>query len=398
MTFFKEIKQLFGKDNMPATITAFAIFLSFSPFFTWQFPISIGGIAVLIILVSNVRNLRFCTNIWFILFSLLYVILAIRGNYSFVGIILLLLLCTIFYIDERQLQRIYTSFLFLFSILCSISFLFYLCAVIIELPIPSNQIEPLYETKTEVGISYYSYPFLVVSDSAIKLLRYRFCAYFDEPGVIGTIAGSCLLINRYDFKKWYNIGLFIFGLFSLSLFFFFITFVFFLFFANKKVKFVLLLFFGILLIFLWDNEIVSSMLLDRLSFEEGIGSMNNREHISDYWWNNYVHSDSFLWGLGGGTSIIVNEGGSSYKNIIIDYGVIFFILYVVIYFFMAKSKIANFKQILRCFLVFASVLFQRPYIDACGYVFLMFIPIIIIANQSKRYEINSGYSPCYIKQ
>ena len=398
MTFLKDIKQLFDKDNIQALITAFAIFMSFSPFFTWQFPISIGGIAVLTVFIVNIRNLRFQTNIWFVLFSLLYVVLAFRGNYSFAGFVLLILLCTIFYIDERRLQRIYISFLFLFSILCSISFLIYLCAVIIELPIPSHQIDPLYETKTEGGISYYSYPFLVVSESALSLLRYRFCAYFDEPGVIGTIAGSCLLINRYDFKKWYNVGLFIFGLFSLSLYFFFITFVFFLVFANKKVKFLLLIFFCILLFFLWDNDIVSTMLLDRLSFEEGIGSINNREHMSDAWWNNFVHSDSFLWGMGGGTALIVNEGGSSYKEIIIDHGVIFFISYVMIYCFMAKSKIINFMQTLRCFMVFASVLFQRPYIDAFGYVFLIFIPIIIIANQSKNYEINSGYSPCNIQR
>lgn len=388
----EDIKYLFVKDNIVATFSAIAIFISFSPYFTWHFPISVAGLATLTLFLLNIRNCKRRTNPWIYLFTGLYIILAIRGNYSLFGFILLLLLCIFFYLDDNYCQKLYKSFIIIFSVLCSVSFTVYFCAVILELPVPSTPIDPLYDTKTEAGISYYSYPFLVVSESVIKLLRYRFCGYFDEPGVIGTIVGSCLLINRFDFKKWYNVLLFIFGLFTMSLYFYFMVLFYYLLVARTKAKILIFLSLGILFFLLRDNEIVSTLILDRLSFDEGLSSINNRDHMSTTWWNNFVQSDVFWVGLGSGTSNIVNDGGSSYKDIIIDHGFIFFILYIVIYFLMAKSMIKNMKQTLFCFIIFFSVLFQRPYIDACGYVFLMFIPIVIIANQIKKNEKKYSHS------
>lgn len=43
---------------------------------------------------------------------------------------------------------------------------------------------------------------------------------YDEPGVVGTIAGAILMTRQFNFKKWINIPIFIAGILSFSLFFY----------------------------------------------------------------------------------------------------------------------------------------------------------------------------------
>lgn len=398
IAILKDTKALFSSRNWTITLSSLAIFMSFSPFFTWGMPISIGGIAILTIFLLNLQRLRISSSIWVILFALLYVILACRGNYSLAGFVLLLLLCVFLFIDEKILNHIYNSFVTIFSFLCLISFVAYFLVVILELPLSPTPIDPLNGGKTNIGIYYFQYPFLVVSEStALPILRYRFCGFFDEPGVIGTIAGACLLINNFNLKKWYNFVLFIIGMFSMSLYFFIIVFLFAVFASNTKYRLLLLFIFGVLLFFLWNNEIVSTLVINRfLGSDGGISFNNNREHFSEQWWNHFVKSDSFLMGLGSGTSMVVNEGGSSYKNIIIDYGVIYFMSYVIIYWLMAKAKIKNLNHTIRCFIVFFSILFQRPYIDTCGFFFLMYAPIIVISSQLEKYGKKNSNPACNV--
>lgn len=65
---------------------------------------------------------------------------------------------------------------------------------------------------------YIQYPFLVVSQVS-DFVYFRFCAYYDEPGVVGSIASLLLIGNRFNLRLWENWPILIAGLFSFSLFF-----------------------------------------------------------------------------------------------------------------------------------------------------------------------------------
>ena len=53
--------------------------------------------------------------------------------------------------------------------------------------------------------------------------NFRFYSVFDEPGALGTLAAFILYVNKYDFKKWYNIAILVCCIPTYSLAFYVLT-------------------------------------------------------------------------------------------------------------------------------------------------------------------------------
>lgn len=363
---------------------SFALFIGFTPYFTWNLSISALGlssmtIAFLAILKFKKNNLLF---LGFGLLTVLYVLMAVRGNYSIGGAIVLLLIVPIFYMDPCLICKIYKVFVIMFSVLLLISFIIYILVVLLDIPIPGSDIEPLNQLKTY--IVYTKYPFLVVADS-YNFLKFRFAGYFDEPGVVGTISAVCLLTNKFNMKKWYNIILLICGLFSMSLFFIGVSFFYFFMVASPKAKIIVVIIASVLVCSLWDNEVVSMTLFNRF-FDEGgtLSLQSNRTHLSESWYNKFSCSYDYWIGLGQGAHFIYDEGGSSYKDIIIDYGAIFLFLYVLGFVIaMFKYGKSNNNKLIYVF-VLISVIYQRPFIENVSYVFLLLSPLFVLSNVTEK--------------
>lgn len=74
-----------------------------------------------------------------------------------------------------------------------------------------------------------------------------------------------------------------------------------------------------------DNEVINRYIISRMEYENGNFSGNNRTHGGmDAWYKTYFeNSDDYYFGLGAGASQIYNPGGASYKDIIINCGIVF---------------------------------------------------------------------------
>lgn len=82
---------------------------------------------------------------------------------------------------------------------------------------------------------YMAYAFFVMPSKTFDILP-RFFGMYDEPGVVGTIAGAILMTRQFNFKKWINIPIFIAGILSFSLFFYVIFAIYVILFAKYDIR------------------------------------------------------------------------------------------------------------------------------------------------------------------
>jgi hypothetical protein len=243
----------------------------------------------------------------------------------------------------------------------------------------------------------------------IDMLLKRFCAYYDEPGVVGTISGILFLCNGFNFKKICNIPIFIGGILSFSLAFYLVLIIYGIFFLPLKYKLFFTSVFIILLFVFNQNQVVqlvNNYIFSRMQIKNGEWVGDNRTISSfDNWYNNFKKTDDFYWGIGREKSLIVNLGGASYKDLIVSYGVVFFIIYCLAFFFMAYGRFGLRKELYIFLFLFLAIIYQRPFITNYFYVFLLYIPIIslpekrVVNSTIKRYiDVQYSANPSKIIQ
>lgn len=284
-----------------------------------------------------------------------------------------ILFCPIlFLIEKKYIHSVCEKYCIFFAISIIPSLLVYFLVVWGDCSLPYEIIEPLNELKNN---SYFRYPFCIIPDTTFRM---RFCGYYDEPGVVGTIAGILLIINEWNLKKIRNIPLVIAGIFSFSLFFYILSILYFLFLSSsKKGKLFFLITIIIASFLLYDNREINQLIFSRMEVtDNGLSGDNRTTDSFDYWYKGYfVHSDYFLLGFGKGKSVLLDPEGCSYKHLIVDYGIVFTILFyiLVILFYYYYCGIS--RRLLICIYIFVSVMFQRPTITNVLYLFLLIAPV-----------------------
>ena len=301
--------------------------------------------------------------------------MAVYSELSIMGLIALLMICPIFLTSKRFLNDVYGKFVTLYSALIFISLIVFLLVAFLDIRLPYYQIEPLNEEKEK--ITYYAYPFLVYVENG-GFLNFRFHGIFDEPGVVGTISGAVMLIENFNLKRTRNIPIFLSGVFSLSLFFFLISSIFVLLKSKLSVKMAASFLIILLYVLLSQNEVLDSLLFSRFELSDSGGfAGDTRDHMSESWYKNFCNSPSFYFGLGGGSHAVYNYGGASYKDLIIDYGIVFMVLYALSFFWAALSLLKKRMDVVLYLVIIGSVIYQRPFINNIGYVFLIFVPLYV---------------------
>lgn len=82
----------------------------------------------------------------------------------------------------------------------------------------------------------------------------------------------------------------------------------------------------------------------------------------------------------------INEGGASYRNMIMKIGLLGTISYLFFFFLYAKNVINSRKDRLIFLFIIIITIFQRPYFMEIGYLFFFFS----LANLNDSSEINLG--------
>ena len=384
--FFSMKKNNFFYD-LSIYLVAFILFLTIPPYFVW----SISGkfqlfLVVLAIFISFVINRRISSkNIQFVIvLSVLYLFFALKDGKNIFGLIATILVCWIFAFKTSFSEEVFNKFCNIYAILMIPSILVYIAVVLLGVSLPYEILDPPNALK---DYSYFQYPCLVLSDK-LSVNSFRFCSYFDEPGVVGTISGILLLINGINFKKWQTWPIILSGVFSLSLAFYLLLIGNIILFQPLRVKLLLSFVFILIFICFTQNEIVQEVLFERFAFENGkMAGINRTTSSMDFFMHSFWSSDKVVFGYGNNyAQEFVNVGGASYKDLLINYGIFGFGLFALSSLFFAFKYCGFSKRFILFCCVWGSIIYQRPFIFNTIYFYLMYITLFISHKQIKLHS------------
>lgn len=331
------------------------------------------GISALILSGVKAEKKSLISCLLFLAFYLYASLFAL--NINWLGQLFTLFLFCIFLLKKKDVRRVYTLYQDFFVYTITTSLIVYFLVVWGGYDLPHTIIEPLNKLKE---YNYLAYPFCVIPDNNY-FSYFRFCGCYDEPGVVGTIAGVMLITNRWNMRDWKNVVLLLSGVFSFSLYFYLLQFLYFLLYAKVRYKIVVLLLLTGLFLYLQNDELVNKFVLARLDFSGGEFSGDNRTTVSfDSWYNHFLFATNFWIGCGKGMAEMVDSGGASYKHLIVDHGFIMFAVYMSSFLYLVWRNHSLSKDFLIIAVVLFSLIYQRPFIFSYLYLFLLVSPIYVL--------------------
>lgn len=369
-------------------IFAFCLYMIIPPFYVWR--AKVIAICTLICSVLALKNyfkkkVNFLSHfIFFIGFLIAYSYFALNNERSIFGYIAMISVCSLFITSAKFLNIVLEKFIFIYSITLIPSIIVFLLIHIFGLNLLISIIKPLNELK---NYDYSVYPFLVQPNAISDILIPRFCGYFDEPGVVGTISAVLLMCSGFNLKKAINIPIFIAGILSFSLAFFIVTFVYVFIFSPVKYKIISIIFILGCIYILSGNDLFKHYYLDRLEFVDGKFAGDNRVASGfDVWYEKFKESDKYYFGVGWSEARKQNLSGSSYKELIVAYGIIGFIYYISLCLLFALFQIRFRKEFLLYLFLLFTIIYQRPAITSHIYMFLIVASIPFLSESAKRID------------
>lgn len=349
-------------------LLAISVFILSYPFFVWGTKV-VPFVCLLAIGLTVYHHRITSRNIGIIVvFLLLYIWAGIRGPFTLIGTISVIMISLVFTTDDTYLYKSFYIYKTLFSLTIIPSLLVFIAVIILGFDLPYSDILPMNSIKDG---TYRCYPFLVVYEGVTGFPMLRFNGYYDEPGLVGTIAAVLLVSDGLNMKKIENWPLLIAGICSLSLFFYVFLLIYIFLFSSIKMKaysFVVIL--G-LIFFATTIDYLNDGFLTRFVFDEGkLAGDTRTSDVYDKWFENYITTPNSLIGLGGDNAFKLNPGGASYKDLIVTYGLIFFVAYItsfIKYFFVKTNQK---RKAIICTFMFVCLIYQRPSITDFFYVFL----------------------------
>lgn len=384
------------KNQILTFLAGMMIFLDIQPYFVWPLEsfryLKLGlklftlGLLWLNFEKLNQRNINL---ILFFLFTI--VLMSVLNGLNIFGLFTNILLLTIPFVKLDFIKRTYYSFhkIYSFFILLSIIVLLLL---IFGANIPYRVIPPLNSLKT---YNYYAFPFLVMPEFSFVTLAEigRFFGLFDEPGVIGTIGLIILYIENFNLKKWQNIIIFLSGVLSFSLFFYIASFLYFIFYIfNNDIKFVYrILIIAAVTIFVvlsFENDFFTSYIWERVEWDAERLTIkgDNRAHDDlRIYFDKIRGTEKYFWGIGLTDAELLSsfDDSAGYRNAILRYGFIGFLLYVLFFIIFAYKQIGRKKELMLFILLFGMTIFQRPSLLSIHYLFL-FVSFIFLNSSNEQ--------------
>ena len=363
--------------------------LSTAPFYFWRLPIYILMIGAYFLVPFWKKSFSGREIVSLFLLFVFFIISSFNryDDTNLIGKFFLFLPFLLYLVKDNVWRYTYNSFVKIYALALIPSIIIYIVVIWLEIDLPNKTIEPLNNLKL---VDYQAYPFMVTSFTKIPWDSFRFCAYFDEPGVVGTISGVLLVVNRLNFKQWYNWPILISGIFSFSLFFYVLIGLYVFFWGGKVSRLIIVSFIVVAVIYLVQQEdsVLNNLILSRLEIDDGQIVGNNRTKESfDVFYSKFLDSDKLWFGYGGGySSKVVDVGGFSYKDLIVDYGIIVFGLYVIGMILLLWEKCKKRKYFLIALFLFVTVMYQRPMVSSMLGIFLFLSPCYCLATTETENE------------
>ena len=362
-----------------AILSALILFYLAEPYFMWAgfigtiYTRTVLAFIMGICFYSNRKKLNGYERFLYLILIGTIVIYPIIGGYNFNFLLSILPVVLIPFSKEEYCKEVFRHFLTIFAAVAAVGLFFWLLAQLGAIG-PMRVIPPLNPLKS---YDYYVYPFFV---SATDAGLTRFNGVFDEPGLMGTLCGIMLCIEKMKLKSWKTIVLLLSGLTSLSLFFYLIIavyYIIYLAFEKKNVLGTSLLVIVIVGFFFLIPRVpvLQEYIGDRLEWNSDKGSLagDNRANndLVYYYLAGAVSSNQIWFGIENKDAYMADtEGSSSFLSVIVLYGVVFSLLYIVFFMMYASYYRKDWVSFVLFMLVFIGVMYQRPNLFHFVYVFL----------------------------
>jgi hypothetical protein len=271
-------------------------------------------------------------------------------RYNAISYIPLLPLLFIALKPEEQL-RVFDHFVTIIAIIYSIGIVSYLLGVLSMNFQISTTIAP------NIGRNPYLVFFGHIEESGVSF--WRFSSIFDEAGLIGTMNGVILTAIGVSKRDIRSLIILIAGLISFSLAFYIILFINLLFHLNIKKSFLVVLI--LVIVISISGNIFKELIATRMVFENGRLSGDNRTTQEfDSYFNLFVErgGNDLIFGIG--PDYDITTGISSYKTLIISYGIFGLGLMICFYLF-SVYEINNSLYGWLLALIFILIAYQRPF-------------------------------------
>lgn len=401
-------------SKLSVVMASFVMILSIQPWFIWGknyvfvFLLCVFLLLRLILSVSgkcNLKNLSIATMfsllfwyLWYGLFNASNTDKLEPLTLIFTKILPLVFIILMSYYEKKQVVSYTVKIFALILIISTLSYCLYLAGVPFRYELIEHPTNTFYK-----GFANFYLFILEAKFDAVEFLRFR--SVFTEPGHVGMMCALYLYVNKYDLKKWYNIIM----LFVLVISFSFAAYVLLILgwmIYIKAVKlsfrpialavFIAVLSAMLLEIYTITNEnkgVVSTYIIERAMFDDKKGLVGNNRN-DDYFLNFYDDFSSqynYFTGIGREKfgQLFSGTPNSSYRNFIVQYGIIGLILFILIFFSVLLHCPTSLG--IGLFILFFLSFIQRPYWDweAQSYIYISAIYIYYYESKLKeRSKIN----------
>ncbi len=334
-----------------------------------------------------------------------FVIIYVSGRHNVMQKIWLnyIVLALYLLVDNDIKLKSFNYFKYIFAISLIPALLWYIIINIIGLSIDYSLISPVNKTKIIYEYTYRHYFGAVqLFGRWDPMIRFRFNGIYDEPGVVGSVAGLLLTTNLLKNKKerFVNILLFIEGMLSLSLAFvlFLIIYIVAQSIMNHNISSVMIII-SVAVLYLafinikFSNGVVASLQSRLIITSEGLSGNDRTSDLFNSMFAQFNNSSSIIVLLfGNGPNIIATTEGRSlsYKNIIYEYGyVVFFlfVLFIVIYAYKHRKRKEWSNIIVLLLLIFANI-YQRAGLFYFPYMLIFIGGMSYLDNRHQELEHN----------
>ena len=372
-------------------ICGFALFFAIPIYLEWNNP-TLGYIKYIYLLLlvfcyaKNRLRVSGDSLIWAILFALLFMWEKFSIGLNIVGMLFGSLFVFAFFIPITVRKQVLDCFVLkIYPVVLGVSTLFYVLWLsgIFSLP------ETVIDTPNEANkFAYYTtHVFFVTPASLIE--RFRFCSFYDEPGVVGSLCAIIIFFYNKKLPGWIFAIYLIAGVLSFS-FFFFCIMIFFMI-STRSYKssqyFLWVCFIIVITLFIiskFDSGFIDTF-FDRFSIENGelVGNNRNHDDFSYYFYHSFVNSSDFLFGSHDVGVDSISSGSFSIQVMIYRHGFIWVLYGLLLYGLLLWKYKATKYSFVVSIIVYFLMNYQRPcFTDA--FYFIFFTTII----QSKTVESN----------
>ncbi|MPM67289.1 hypothetical protein SDC9_114211 [bioreactor metagenome] len=272
--------------------------------------------------------------------------------------------------DEKI--RVFHFFYWIILICNIVSIIVYLCNIL-NINIGFTTL-PFYNDGIETSIYNKWFIFATMGDPRYSLIR--LCGIFNEPGALGTVC-ALLFASSFNYSKkrekivWILTALFSFSLAGYMLLITYLI----IYLWNKNwrsivVVLVFIVFFLATPRIDWGNDQFNTFAKRFEITTHGLMGDNRIRTTFNIEFEQFKNSSDYPFGKGANFTLI--EGTASYKNYIIQFGIIGFILYFSVWIIAALRQSRGNKDCIILLIVFLISIYQRPVTisNSYGYVLI----------------------------